>query len=146
MPGVTKSVLVTHSARQMYDLVANCEEYPAFLPWCAGGRILEQKGDVVSAELKIDFKGIKQSFSTENVNIPGQSIDMKLLSGPFKSLEGHWRFTPLTEEACRVDFSLEYHFSNSLLEKVVGPVFSHITATFVDAFVKRAESKYAVTK
>lgn len=142
MPDVSKSVLVPFSARQMYDLVANCEDYPAFLPWCGGGRILEQNGDEIAAELKIDFKGIKQSFSTRNLNVPGESIDMKLISGPFKHLEGHWRFTPLADDACRVDFRLEYHFSSTLLEKVVGPVFAHITSTFVDAFVARAEAIY----
>ena len=143
MPGVTKSVLVPFSAQRMYDLVVNCEDYPAFLPWCAGGRILEQKGDELSAELTINFKGIQQSFSTRNRNVPGRSIEMALLSGPFKSLRGHWRFTPLAEDACRVEFELEYHFASSLLDKMIGPVFSHITATFVDAFVKRAESQYA---
>lgn len=143
MPAVKKTVLVPFSAQQMYDLVANCEDYPAFLPLCAGGRILEQNGDTLSAELKIDFKGIKQSFSTRNRNVPGQSIDMQLLSGPFKSLQGHWRFTPLADDACRVDFELEYHFSSALLEKVIGPVFAHITATFVDAFVQRAEAIYS---
>lgn len=142
MPDVTKSVLVPYSAQQMYDLVFKCEDYPAFLPWCGGGRILEQNGNTLSAELKIDFKGIKQSFSTENVNDPGRRIDMRLKDGPFKSLEGHWIFTPLAEDACRVDFNLEYHFSNALLEKVVGPVFSYITSTFVDSFVKRAEAVY----
>jgi ribosome-associated toxin RatA of RatAB toxin-antitoxin module len=126
----------------MYDLVVNCEDYPAFLPWCAGGRILEQNGNELSAELQIDFKGIKQSFSTRNRNVPGKSIEMELLSGPFKSLRGHWRFTALAEDACRVEFELEYHFASSLLEKIIGPVFSHITATFVDAFVQRAEAKY----
>ena len=143
MPDVSKTVLVPFSAKQMYDLVAKCEDYPAFLPWCAGGRILEQKGDELSAELKINFKGIQQSFSTRNRNVPGRSIEMALLSGPFKSLRGHWRFTPLAEDACRVEFELEYHFASSLLEKMIGPVFSNITATFVDAFVKRAESQYA---
>ncbi len=143
MSEVMKSVLVPYSARQMYDLVADCEAYPAFLPWCGGGRILEQNGNTVSAELRIDFKGIKQSFATRNETIPGERIDMKLLTGPFKSLEGHWVFTPLAEDACRVDFQLEYHFSSGLLEKVVGPVFAHITSTFVDAFVKRAEDVYA---
>jgi ribosome-associated toxin RatA of RatAB toxin-antitoxin module len=142
MPDVSKTVLVPYSAQQMYDLVVNCEDYPAFLPWCAGGRILEQKGERVSAELKIDFKGIKQSFSTENINVNGRRIDMTLKDGPFKSLQGHWLFTPLAEDACRVDFRLEYHFSSGLLEKVVGPVFAHITSTFVDAFVKRAEAIY----
>jgi ribosome-associated toxin RatA of RatAB toxin-antitoxin module len=142
MPDVTKSVLVPYSAQQMYDLVFKVEDYPAFLPWCGGGRILEQNGNELSAELKIDFKGIKQSFSTANTNDPGRRIDMRLKDGPFKSLQGHWVFTPLADDACRVDFRLEYHFSNAILEKVVGPVFSYITSTFVEAFVTRAEAVY----
>jgi ribosome-associated toxin RatA of RatAB toxin-antitoxin module len=143
MPDVSKTVLVPYSARQMFDLVNNCEDYPAFLPWCAGGRILEQNGNALSAELLIDFKGIKQSFSTQNVNTPGERIEMRLLDGPFKSLEGLWVFTPLAENACKVEFRLEYHFKSGLLEKVVGPVFAHITSTFVEAFVTRAETIYA---
>lgn len=142
MPDVSKTVLVPFSAKQMYDLVAKCEDYPAFLPWCAGGRILDQKDNIVSAELEIDFKGIKQSFSTRNVNVPGECIEMRLLSGPFRSLEGRWRFIALSEEACKVEFRLDYHFSSGLLEKVIGPVFAHITATFVDSFVARAEAVY----
>ena len=80
MPDVAKTVLVPFSARQMYELVANCEDYPSFLPWCAGGRILEQSGDTVSAELNIDFRGIRQSFATRNVNVPGERID--IFGGP----------------------------------------------------------------
>ena len=143
MATVSKTVLVPYSARQMFDLVNKCEDYPAFLPWCAGGRILEQNGDTLSAELRIDFKGIKQSFSTRNVNTPGERIEMRLLDGPFKSLEGLWVFTPLAQDACKVEFQLEYHFKSGLLEKVVGPVFAHITATFVEAFVSRAEAIYS---
>jgi len=140
MPEVTKTVLVPYSAQEMYGLVAGIEDYPAFLPWCSGAKILEREGDRVSARLDIDFKGIKQSFSTENENVPGQRIDLRLKEGPFRSLQGHWVFTSLADEACRVDFRLEYHFSSSLLEKVIGPVFGHIAATFIDAFVRRAES------
>jgi ribosome-associated toxin RatA of RatAB toxin-antitoxin module len=140
MPEVTKTVLVPYSAQEMYDLVAKIEDYPAFLPWCSGAQILERKPSGVSARLNIDFKGIKQSFATENENQPGSRIDIRLKDGPFKALQGHWVFTSLAPEACRVDFRLEYHFSSGLLEKVVGPVFGHIAATFVDAFVKRAES------
>jgi ribosome-associated toxin RatA of RatAB toxin-antitoxin module len=141
MPQVTKTVLVPFSAQEMYGLVAGIEDYPAFLPWCAGAQILERKEDGVSARLEIDFKGIKQSFATENTNQQGQRIDMRLKEGPFRSLQGHWRFTPLADDACRIDFELEYHFSSALLEKVIGPVFGHIAATFVDAFVRRAESR-----
>lgn len=139
MPEVTKTVLVPYSAKEMYELVANIEDYPAFLPWCSGAQILERKSDGVSARLNIDFKGIKQSFATENRNTPESRIDMQLKEGPFRALQGQWLFTGLAEDACRIDFRLEYHFASAILEKVVGPVFGHIAATFVDAFVRRAE-------
>lgn len=139
MPEVTKTVLVPYSAKEMYELVANIEDYPAFLPWCSGAQILERKSDGVSARLNIDFKGIKQSFATENRNTPESRIDMQLKEGPFRALQGQWLFTALAEDACRIDFRLEYHFASAILEKVVGPVFGHIAATFVDAFVRRAE-------
>lgn len=142
MPEVTKTVLVPYSAKEMYELVANIEDYPLFLPWCSGAQILERKTDGVSARLNIDFKGIKQSFSTENRNTPESRIDMQLKEGPFRALQGQWLFTALAEDACRIDFRLEYHFSSAILEKVVGPVFGHIAATFVDAFVKRAEDSH----
>lgn len=143
MPEVSKTVLVPYSTGQMYALVANIEDYPAFLPWCSGARILERKQDGVSARLDIDFRGIRQSFSTENTNTADARIDMRLKEGPFRSLEGHWLFARLADDACRIDFRLDYHFSSHLLEKMIGPVFGHIATTFVDAFVRRAEDVYA---
>ena len=96
----------------------------------------------VLAEVDIAFKGLKQSFCTRNLNIAGERIDMSLHSGPFKSLTGHWQFQALNDQACKVQFELDYHFSSRILEKLVGPVFAHITGSFVDAFVQRAERLY----
>ena len=67
---------------------------------------------------------------------------MRLIEGPFRVLDGEWRFTPLREDACKIDFRLHYEFSSKLLEMLVGPVFSYIANTMVDAFVKRAEKVY----
>ncbi len=139
MSEVIKSVLVPYSAQQMYGLVADVQAYPAFLPWCGGARVTQESEQTVLAEVDIAFKGLVQSFCTRNRNTPGQRIDMSLHSGPFRALEGHWRFTELGEKACKVEFELEYHFSSRLLEKLVGPVFAHITGSFVDAFVRRAD-------
>ncbi len=71
---------------------------------------------------------------------------MTLHEGPFRSLEGHWQFVPLSEQACKVSFHLEYHFSSRLLEALVGPVFGQITGSFVDAFVRRAEQLHGPRK
>ena len=137
-----KSVLVEYPAAQMYALVADVPRYPEFLPWCGGAEILGTEGDVVRAAIRIDFRGIRQRFSTENRLQAPALIEMKLIDGPFRSLDGSWRFKPLGEQACRVDFRLHYEFSSKLLEKLVGPVFDYIANTFVDAFVKRAAQVY----
>jgi ribosome-associated toxin RatA of RatAB toxin-antitoxin module len=67
---------------------------------------------------------------------------MKLVSGPFRSLEGGWRFTPLSETACKVELDLRYEFASRLLEKVVGAVFDEIASSLVDAFARRADAQY----
>lgn len=137
-----KSVLVEYSAAQMYALVADVPRYAEFLPWCGGAQILSRDGDVVHAAISIDFRGIRQKFSTENRQREPELIEMRLLNGPFRELDGSWRFKALGDRACRIDFRLHYEFSSKLLEKLVGPVFHYIANTFVDAFVKRAAQLY----
>jgi ribosome-associated toxin RatA of RatAB toxin-antitoxin module len=139
---VEKSVLVEYSASQMYRLVEDIERYPEFLPWCGGARVLKREDSLVHAEIDIDFRGIRQHFTTENRSDPPRLIEMKLVHGPFRHLDGSWRFKTLGEEACKIEFRLHYEFSSRLLEKLVGPVFHFIANTFVEAFVKRAQSLY----
>ena len=139
---VEKSVLIEYPAAQMYALVEDVAAYPAFLPWCGGTEILRKEGNITRAAIIIDFRGIKQRFSTENRADPPQSIDMTLVDGPFRQLDGTWRFKPLGENACKIEFRLHYEFSSKLLEKIVGPVFHYIASTFVEAFVKRARQIY----
>lgn len=139
---VEKTVLVEYSAPQMYALVDDVAHYPAFLPWCGGGEVLRRDGDTVQAAVTIDFRGIKQRFATENRLHPPELIEMKLVEGPFRHLDGSWRFKALGPEACKVEFRLHYEFSSKLLEKLIGPVFHYIANTFVEAFVKRAAQIY----
>jgi ribosome-associated toxin RatA of RatAB toxin-antitoxin module len=139
---VEKSVLVPYSCAQMFILVDGVERYPEFLPWCGGSSVTALEGAVVQASVQIDFHGIKQSFTTENRREAPHSIAMTLQDGPFRHLDGGWRFIPLAESACKIEFRLHYEFSSHLLEKLVGPVFGHVANSFVDAFVKRAEKVY----
>lgn len=141
---VEKSVLVEYSAHQMYALVEDIERYPEFLPWCGGARVLKREGSLVHAAIDIDFRGIKQHFSTENRMDSPRQIEMKLVQGPFRQLDGSWRFKALGEDACKIEFRLHYEFSSRLLEKLVGAVFHYIANTFVEAFVKRAQNLYGM--
>lgn len=145
MKSVHKSVLIWHSAQQMFDLVVAVERYPEFLPWCDHGKVLERHENGVTAEVGIAFKGVRQSFTTRNEHVPGREVRLHLVSGPFSRLEGVWTFTPVGgegERACRVDLKLRYGFANALLASLVGPVFDKIAGSLVDAFVKRAEQVY----
>ncbi|HSI23279.1 MAG TPA: type II toxin-antitoxin system RatA family toxin [Methylophilaceae bacterium] len=142
MAQVEKSVLVPHSAIQMYQLVDAPERYPEFLPWCGGVDLIQRDEAITVATLHIDYHGIKQNFTTENTKTFPTLMDIKLVEGPFRHLEGVWRFIPLSEDACKIEFKLHYEFSSHLLEKIIAPVFSHIANTFVDAFVERAEIIY----
>ncbi len=139
---VEKSMLVEYPAETMYSLVDDVARYPEFLPWCGGAEILSRDDQTVHAALQINYKGIKQRFSTRTRAQAPKLIEITLIEGPFRHLDGRWRFTPLGSEACKVEFALHYEFSSRLLDKLVGPVFNYIANSFVDAFNKRAESLY----
>jgi ribosome-associated toxin RatA of RatAB toxin-antitoxin module len=142
MPEVTRSVLVEYSPDQMFALVDRVEEYPQFLPWCGGTRLIHRDADVTRASILINYHGIRQSFSTENVKRAPVEMGIRLIEGPFRRLDGSWRFTELAGRGCKVELSLGYEYSSRLLEKLVGPVFNHIASTLVEAFVKRARQIY----
>jgi ribosome-associated toxin RatA of RatAB toxin-antitoxin module len=142
MQRVLKSVLVPYSASQLFQLVGRFDLYPQFLPWCAGAQVLEQAGDRKTARIDIDYHGVRAHFTTDNLNRPPESIVITLKDGPFRHLHGEWRFRTLGEQGCKVEFELAYEFATHLLDKVIGPVFGHIAATFIDAFVRRAEAVY----
>ena len=142
MKTVQKSVLIWYTAQEMYDLVVDVDRYPQFLPWCDQARVLERFDNGMTAEIGIAFAGIHQQFVTRNTHVPGREVHVKLVSGPFSDLDGHWTFTPVGEageRACRIDLLMEYGFKNVALAALVGPVFDKIASTMVDAFVKRAE-------
>lgn len=143
MARVEKSVLVGHSASEMFALVDQVEAYPEFLPWCGGTEVHSRDERVTLATIHINYMQIRQSFTTENLKDSPHSISMKLKEGPFSALEGKWLFQELDRQACKILFNLRYEFSSRLLEAAVGPVFSHIANTFVDAFVRRADKLYS---
>ena len=142
MAVVHKSVFLGYSAQQMFDLVANIDDYPKFLPWCSGVEIRERRDNVVVASIGINYHGVRQSFTTSNENTAPTTIRMKLVDGPFKCLDGVWTFKALRDDACKIELDMRYEFSGTLLDKLVGPVFGMIANSMVDSFCKRAETVY----
>jgi ribosome-associated toxin RatA of RatAB toxin-antitoxin module len=139
---VGRSALVNHSAQRMFALVSEIESYPAFLPWCDRARVSERGPGRTVATLRINFRGLREEFTTENRYQADQSIDIKLVSGPFRSLEGGWRFTALSDKACKVELNLRYEFANRILARLVGAVFDEIANSLVDAFARRADQQF----
>lgn len=142
MARVEKSVLIGHSAAKMYALVADVDAYPQFLPWCCGTEVRRIDAHRAAATLHVNYHGLRLHFTTENQMDEGALIDMTLVNGPFKHLDGFWRFVPLSEQACKIEFQLSYELSGKLMEKLAGPMFNHIANTFVEVFVKRAVALY----
>lgn len=145
MKVIEKTVLLTHSAAQMYALVTDVASYPQFMPWCNEGEVLETHDDGVTARLGMALVGFSHHFVTRNVMAVDRSLDMSLVDGPFSHLEGRWDFLDLgtpEDPACKVVFKLTYDFSSAMLARVVGPVFDKIAASLVDAFVQRADELY----
>jgi ribosome-associated toxin RatA of RatAB toxin-antitoxin module len=142
MAQVDKTVLVEYSCDQMFALVRDAEQYPRFLPWCSSAKVSADDKGVTHATLHIDYHGVRTDFTTENVHQPPSTIDIRLVQGPFRHLQGIWRFTPLGDSACKIQLRLNYEFSSKLLEKLVGKVFGYIANSLVDAFVRRAEQLY----
>jgi ribosome-associated toxin RatA of RatAB toxin-antitoxin module len=142
VPKVDRNAIMPYTAEAMYQLVADVETYPEFLPWCRSAGIEQSNGDQVVARIQMARGPVKKTFTTRNRLRPGESIRMSLVEGPFKHLQGEWRFTPLGNEGSKIELHLEFDFSSALLKATVGPVFQRIAETMVEAFCKRAHSLY----
>jgi ribosome-associated toxin RatA of RatAB toxin-antitoxin module len=142
MASVQKAVLVSYSAEQMFDLVERVEDYPRFLPWCGGATILERTADETIARLDIHYRGVRAHFTTANRIQRPERIVIGLRSGPFRRLEGSWRFTTLRSAGSKVELALGYEFAAGILGRLIEPVFNRIAYSLVDAFVRRAEEVY----
>jgi ribosome-associated toxin RatA of RatAB toxin-antitoxin module len=143
MASVHKSVLVRHSAQQLFTLVEGVEDYPAFLPWCGGVKMLERGADTALVRIDIDFHGVRAHFTTANSYHRHDRIVLALRDGPFRKLDGVWTFRALADDACKVELTLNYEFATPAMETLIGPVFNRIADSFIDAFVRRADTVYA---
>ena len=116
MKQVSRSALVSFSAEQMFNLVNDVASYPEFLPGCAGSRVIESSSGAMVASVDVAKAGISKTFTTSNELVGGEAILMNLVDGPFKSLKGGWFFTPLDEQACKVELKLEFEFSSGFVK------------------------------
>jgi len=143
MTNISRSALVPFGADQMFFLVNDIPSYPQFLPWCKSAQILSTNEDEVSANIQMAKAGLHKSFTTANRLQKNKMIEIRLIEGPFKHLEGFWRFEKLGNSACKISLDIEFEFTNTVLRMTLGPAFGQICNTLVEAFVKRAQEIYA---
>jgi len=134
--------IVPYTADLMYRVVADIEQYPAFLPWVAALRVLsrvqEQEGEIVIAEMAVGFGALRERYTSRVALDPvARRIDVAAIKGPFKTLENHWRFIPDGEHS-RIDFALAFEFRNRLLQTAAGAAFGKVLLKMTDAFESRA--------
>lgn len=142
MTTINRHAIVSHTAAEMYQLVADIESYPKFLPWCASTRIQHRGDEQIEAQIDIAYKGMNKSFTTRNRLQPGKFMEMQLIDGPFENLQGLWQFKTLDDSACKVLLGLEFEFSRKLIAMTMGKVFNEIASSLVDSFCRRADEIY----
>ncbi|MBN9529369.1 MAG: type II toxin-antitoxin system RatA family toxin [Alphaproteobacteria bacterium] len=132
-----------YRAEDMFDLVAEVDKYPEFLPWCIGARIRKREGEVITADLIIGFKMFRERFTSRvELDRPNLRIDVEYAEGPFKYLRNHWHFVPREGGGCAIDFFVDFEFRSRLLQKTIELLFGEAVKRMVGAFEARARQLY----
>jgi coenzyme Q-binding protein COQ10 len=132
-----------YAPKQLFDLVADVERYPEFLPWCLSCKITRREGDVIYADLVIGYKMVRERFGSRvTLNSP-DSIQVEYLTGPMKYLSNQWKFIPEKDGGCTIDFYVDFEFKNFVLQKLMGLFFNEAVRRMVAAFEGRAKALYA---
>ncbi|KAA5606487.1 type II toxin-antitoxin system RatA family toxin [Roseospira marina] len=141
MPTHGEKRFLPYQPSELYDLVADVEKYPKFLPWCLASRIKKREGDVFYADLVIGFKMVRERFTSRVQLTSGKRIDVSYTEGPFQYLNNHWIFEP-AEGGTMIDFYVDFEFRSAFLQKIMGALFNEAVRRMVAAFERRAEQLY----
>ena len=137
---MTRTSLIARLPHVVYQLVDDIDRYPEFVPGCTEAQVLQRSAQEVVARLVVRRGPLRTEFTTRNVLDPGRSVQMHLVEGPFRVLEGHWSFTPVASNGCRIEFALRFEFSNALKSALFDPLFEETAGSLVRAFAARAQS------
>jgi coenzyme Q-binding protein COQ10 len=141
MPTHAEERVLPYTPEQLFDLVADIERYPEFLPWCVGARIKERRPDLVVADLIIGFRLFRERFTSRVSLCPPGRIDVTYAEGPFRYLNNHWSFAPVAG-GCRIGFFVDFEFKSRLLQRLIEVLFGEAVRRMVGAFEKRARDLY----
>ena len=142
MPTHAERRKLPYAPEQLFELVADVERYPDFLPWCVGARVRERKPTLVVADLLIGYRMVRERFTSRvTLDRPGR-IDVSYSDGPFRYLDNHWLFEPLAEGGTMLDFYVDFEFRSRMLQKVIEVLFNEAVKRMVSAFETRARRLY----
>lgn len=142
MPTHAEQRVVPFSPEQLFDLIADVQRYPEFLPWCVGARIRKRDGDTIFADLVIGYKLFRERFTSKvTLSRDRNRIDVEYTDGPFKYLNNHWVFEP-HPEGCLIDFYVDFEFRSKMLQKIIEVFFNEAVRRMVGAFEARAHELY----
>ena len=131
-----------YTQQQLFEMVADIEKYPEFLPWVTAARIRRREGNVVWADLMIGFKMVRERFTSRVEIIHPTRINVTYSEGPFKYLNNHWAFEPLPDGGTLIDFYVDFEFHSKVLQKLMGALFNEAVRLMVSSFQKRAAQLY----
>ena len=143
MPTHAEKRELPYRPEQLFDLVADIERYPEFLPWCVAARIRSREENLVVADLVIGFKMVRERFTSRvKLDRPNLRIDVAYTEGPFRYLNNHWLFEVLPNGGCRIDFYVDFEFRSAMLQRIIGVLFNEAVRRMVHAFENRARKLY----
>ncbi|MGE3770863.1 MAG: type II toxin-antitoxin system RatA family toxin [Bdellovibrionales bacterium] len=147
MPTHAEKRILPYTAQQMFDLVADVEKYPEFLPWCADCKITHFEGNALpthlTADLSVGFGFFKETFTSRvKLDHGVMRIDVEYLNGPFKHLNNHWIFVPKGKERCEIDFFIDFEFRSGMLQSAMTAFFNEAVRRMIAAFEARATAIY----
>jgi ribosome-associated toxin RatA of RatAB toxin-antitoxin module len=137
---IRRTALVTFTPEQMFDLVIDVERYPEFLPWVAAARLHERTENDLVASMEMQRAGVRERFSTRNAFVRPDYMTLRLLEGPFRTLDGRWSFTPIASAGTRVELEMRFEFANPVVALLFGKTFEQSCSALIDAFIARARS------
>lgn len=142
MPTHAEKRVLPYSKEQLFDLVAQVDKYPEFLPWCLGCRVKSRTDDQVVADMVIGFKVFREGFTSRvQLNKPDR-VDVKYENGPFKYLDNHWIFNDMGDGNTEIDFYVDFEFRSRILQAAIGAVFNEAVRRMISAFEQRAHDLY----
>ena len=142
MPTHAEVRVLHHPPEQLFDLVADVERYPEFLPWCVDASIRRREGDLIVADLVIGYRMFRERFTSTVALDRPRRIDVTYSDGPFRYLNNHWIFAPEGPDSCVIDFFVDFEFRSRVLQAVVGRVFGEAVKVMVHAFERRADELF----